>query len=105
TKIGPATVNPGGTATYTVTVTNNGPSDAQSVSLTDATPPGTTFNSANQTAGPAFTLSTPAANGSGTITANIATLAAGASATFQIVLNANSNITAAFTNTANVSTT
>src|SRR5207248_1037736 len=32
--------------TYTVTLTNNGPSDAQAVSLTDTVPAGTTFVSA-----------------------------------------------------------
>ena len=35
TKTGTATVTPGGALTYTVTVTNNGPSDAAGVLLTD----------------------------------------------------------------------
>jgi len=42
-KIGPATVNPGGSITYTVTVQNLGPSDATNVAVTDATPAGLTF--------------------------------------------------------------
>ena len=35
TKTGTATVTPGGALTYTVTVHNNGPSDATGVVLTD----------------------------------------------------------------------
>ncbi len=43
TKTGPATVTPGLNATFTITVTNNGPSDAAGVSVADATPAGLTF--------------------------------------------------------------
>src|SRR5262249_9004639 len=43
TKSGPATVTPGGMAVYTITVTNNGPSDADAVSVADPTPAGLTF--------------------------------------------------------------
>jgi uncharacterized repeat protein (TIGR01451 family) len=39
----PDPVNAGNQITYTVTVTNAGPSNATSVTLTDTTPPGTTF--------------------------------------------------------------
>lgn len=42
-KTGPATVNPGGTITYTVTVQNQGPSDAANVVVADTTPPGLAF--------------------------------------------------------------
>jgi len=42
-KTGPATVNPGGTITYMVTVQNQGPSDAANVVVADTTPPGLTF--------------------------------------------------------------
>ncbi|HJU39647.1 MAG TPA: DUF5979 domain-containing protein, partial [Tahibacter sp.] len=42
-KTGPASVNPGGTITYTVTVQNQGPSDATNVVLADSTPPGLAF--------------------------------------------------------------
>jgi uncharacterized repeat protein (TIGR01451 family) len=42
-KTGPATVNPSGTITYTVTVQNQGPSDAANVVVADTTPPGLTF--------------------------------------------------------------
>ena len=46
TKSGPPSVTPGNNAVYTITVTDNGPSDAQAVQLSDATPPGLTFVSA-----------------------------------------------------------
>ena len=46
TKSGPPSVIPGNDAVYTITVTNNGPSDAQAVQLVDATPTGLTFVSA-----------------------------------------------------------
>ena len=45
---GSATYTPGGTATYTVTVTNGGPSAASNVTVTDALPAGVTL-SANAT--------------------------------------------------------
>ncbi|MEA2162345.1 MAG: hypothetical protein QOK37_472 [Thermoanaerobaculia bacterium] len=43
TKSGPASSTAGSTLTYTITITNNGPSDAASVTVTDATPANTTF--------------------------------------------------------------
>ncbi|HEV3446703.1 MAG TPA: DUF4214 domain-containing protein, partial [Gemmataceae bacterium] len=74
TKTGPATVTAGTNITYTLSVTNNGPSDAQGVSLTDTLPPGTTFVSAS------------AGTGSGTSYADsIGTLAAGATDTITVV--------------------
>ncbi len=42
TATGPATATPGGTATYTITLTNNGPNDAQNVVLTNTLPAGAT---------------------------------------------------------------
>lgn len=47
TKTGPANILPGGTITYTITVTNNGPSDATNVIITDQLPTGVTFVSAS----------------------------------------------------------
>ena len=41
----------GGNITYTIIVTNNGPSDAQTVSFSDAVPANTTFVSATQNTG------------------------------------------------------
>jgi uncharacterized repeat protein (TIGR01451 family) len=92
TKSGtPDPVNAGENITYTINVANAGPSDAQSVSLTDATPANTTFVSITQTAGPTFSCTSPALGGTGTVTCSIATLAAGASASFTLVVNVNAN--------------
>jgi uncharacterized repeat protein (TIGR01451 family) len=82
----PDPVAAGGDLTYTLTVSNSGPAAAQSVSLSDAVPAGTTFVSATQTSGPAFTLTTPAPGGVGTFTATRSTLATGATAQFSMVV-------------------
>jgi uncharacterized repeat protein (TIGR01451 family) len=102
-KTGPTAVGAGANVTYTVTVTNAGPSDAASVSLSDTLPPGTTFVSESQTTGPTFACATPTPGATGTITCTIATLPAGASATFSIVVNVSSGTTGTITNTATVS--
>jgi uncharacterized repeat protein (TIGR01451 family) len=85
-KTGPASVTAGTNITYNVGVTNTGPSDAQAVSLSDALPPNTTFVSYTQNTGPAFSLTTPAAGGTGTVTSTVAALPSGSSATFTLVL-------------------
>ena len=87
TKNGPAAVDAGTDITYTVDVANNGPSDADNISLTDAVPANTTFVSATQNSGPTFTCITPPNGGTGTITCTIATLAPGAGAMFTFVLH------------------
>ena len=81
---GPA--NPGGTVAYTVTVANSGPSDAQTVALSDNLPANTTFVSAGQTSGPVFNLAVPTVGGTGAITATLGTMAAGATASFTVVV-------------------
>jgi len=43
TKTGPSSVRPGGTAIYTLTVSNAGPSEAVAVTVTDPAPAGLTF--------------------------------------------------------------
>ncbi|HEV7485033.1 MAG TPA: hypothetical protein VGQ65_05085 [Thermoanaerobaculia bacterium] len=90
TKTGPASSTAGSPLTYTITVTNNGPSDATAVSVTDPTPAGTSFVSnsgactttfpctlgtmtAGQTKTIVSTFSTPASF-SGTSLANTATV-------------------------------
>jgi uncharacterized repeat protein (TIGR01451 family) len=89
TKTGPASVTPATTATYTITVTNAGPSDAQGVSLTDTVTTGSTVQSMTEPTGPTFTCPSPTGN-SGTCT--IATLGAGQSATFQVTVLVNPNL-------------
>lgn len=76
----------GKTITYTITLANSGPSDAQTVVGSVTLPPYLTFISGGQTSGPTFTIANPQVGGNSTITASIATLPAGASASFNLVL-------------------
>ncbi|MCM2389723.1 DUF7507 domain-containing protein [Streptomyces albipurpureus] len=74
-KTGPATVGPGGTVTYTVTITNNGPGDSTGYTVTDAIPAGLS-NASTSTPGCGI--------GSGTLTCTANSLAAGASTTITL---------------------
>ncbi|HUE73169.1 MAG TPA: right-handed parallel beta-helix repeat-containing protein [Pirellulaceae bacterium] len=100
----PDPVVAGENLTYTIVVTNNGPSDAQSVTLTDLIPAGTTFVSFTEPSG--FTSTEPAVGGTGTVTSTTPTLAAGAVATFTLVVQANASLLdgSTISNTATVST-
>jgi large repetitive protein len=73
--ITPSSVQAGGTATWNVVVTNNGPSDAQTVSVTDSIPSGFTATGLSSTVGTCVL---------GTATCTIGTLAAGSSVTIQV---------------------
>jgi uncharacterized repeat protein (TIGR01451 family) len=91
TKSGPPSANTGQNVTYTVTVTNNGPSTATSVVVSDTTPTGLAFisnsgactsaypcNLGTLTAGQSMTISSTysiPANFSGTSTTNTASVA------------------------------
>src|SRR5205085_864194 len=73
---GSATYTAGNNISYTITVANTGPSDAQNMVLSDALPVGTSFVSLSLPN--SWTRTDSIAVGTnGTITANIATLAAG----------------------------
>ncbi len=74
TKTGPASAVPGTNLVYTVTVTNNGPSDAASVNIADPTPVGLTFvsNSGDCTTAYPCSLGTVAAGTTRTITSTYA---------------------------------
>src|SRR5215470_20177337 len=74
----PAPVTPGASVNYLVNVSNNGPDDAQSVSLNVTVPTNSTFVSETQNGGPAFACT----NGTGSTTCMIGTLPAFASALF-----------------------
>ncbi|GAF69899.1 unnamed protein product, partial [marine sediment metagenome] len=77
----PDPVNAGENITYTVTVTNNGPSDATGLVLTDTLPAGVTFGSATPTQG-------SCSETGGVVTCNLGSLAVGANAGVDIVVTA-----------------
>ncbi len=78
-----ASVSPGGQISWTIVVSNSGPSTATNVVLTDVLPANTTFVSFTAPAG--WTPSSPAVGSPGTVTASNPSLAPGASATFTLV--------------------
>ncbi len=97
----PDPVTVGSNLTYTITVSNAGPSAAAGVSLNDALPAGTTFVSLASAAG--WTCTTPAVGAGGTVTCTIANLASGAPAVFTLVVR--TTAAGALNNTATVATT
>ena len=79
-------VSPGGTITYTESITNNGPNAVNNAVLYQQTPPNTTFNSLTCPAG--WTAATPAAGATGSVTCTDgASFANGAVANFTYVVN------------------
>jgi uncharacterized repeat protein (TIGR01451 family) len=101
TKNAPATVVSGTQMTYTVSLTNNGPSDAANVVLTDTLPPNTIVISTNQTSGPTFNCSSNAT----AITCTRASFAAGSTATFDFVVQFNGAPGSAITNSVTATST
>ena len=91
----PDAVNAGGLLTYTVLVTNNGPSPATSVTLTDILPTAVAFDSGSATQG-------TVTESSGTVTASLGTLASGASATVTILTTVANSASGTITNSASV---
>lgn len=85
---------PGLTATYPVTVSNLGPSDAASVVVTDNVPSGLTFN-----AGASSSVCSEAA---GVVTCSVGTVPAGASVALALAFDVAASLTAAVDNTATV---
>jgi uncharacterized repeat protein (TIGR01451 family) len=83
----PPTTMAGATLTYNLGVGNEGPDAAQNVSLTDQLPAGVTFVSQSQTSGPAFTLN----SSGGQVSDTLASLPAGSSASFTIVVSVAAN--------------
>jgi uncharacterized repeat protein (TIGR01451 family) len=101
TKSSLPTAVAGGPITYTINVTNNGPSDAQTVVMNDALPPAVKFQSI---AAAGWSCTTPAVGSSGTVTCSRATLAASASSpiTIQGTLALSTPASTSISNTATV---
>src|SRR5207244_1484108 len=89
--------------TYGMTVTNNGVSAAQSVTLTDPLPFGTTFASLSPPAG--WSCTAPAVGSSGTVNCTTPTLASGASAGVMLIVHITAAPGGFVNNTASVSAT
>src|SRR6185369_4022488 len=85
---------PGTNTTYTITVTNNGPSSISGAAVSDVLPAGTTFVSA--TNGATYDA------GTNTVTFTTGTLATGGAANFQLTLAISSTLTGTLSNTATV---
>jgi uncharacterized repeat protein (TIGR01451 family) len=103
TKTAPASVPFESNLSYSITVTNNGPSPAENASLTDVLPAGTTFVSLAAPAG--WSCTTPAVGGTGTVQCGIDPLPAAAPATFTLVVHAVAPSPATINNTASVAST
>src|SRR5262249_41382227 len=88
----PDPVTAGQTLTYTIAVTNNGPSDATGVTVTDTLPPNVTFRSASPGRG----------HSSRTVTCAVGALSNGAMATITITVTVTPTTTGSITNSATV---
>jgi uncharacterized repeat protein (TIGR01451 family) len=102
TKSGPAFAEAGTAITYFVTITNNGPATAVDVSIGDHFPLNTSFVSVTQTSGPPFVCTAWALDFDGGVDCDAAALAAGASASFELVFFIHPTATGTITNTATV---
>ena len=85
----PSQVDPGGTGTYTITVTNNGPTAAENVTLSTGVPTSTTFVSFTAPSGWTAPRHRRVVNGN--LTGSVASLDQGESATMTFVVHVNDN--------------
>jgi uncharacterized repeat protein (TIGR01451 family) len=98
-----ATPNPvkvKGTLTYTVRVVDNGPDQADGVTVTDVIPSGSQFASITPNG---WSCTTPPAGQTGTVTCKRASLASGASSSFQLAVTVVQSAKSTVSNTATVS--
>lgn len=104
TKTGPSTLAAGSQVTYTLNVTNNGPSTATSVSVVDTLPTGVTFVSGTSLIG--STQAGSVASGSNnTANVTIPALAPNETAVVTILANVAATSTGSITNTVTVTAT
>ncbi len=101
TKTGTATVAQGGAVTYTITVTNLGPSNVTGASIADTVPAAITGVSWSCVS--AGTASCGTASGTGNAISLLANINAGAGNSVTITVNGTATTSGAFTNTATVS--
>ena len=94
-QFSPSTAVAGQALTYTMTVTNHGPSDATNVKVSDTLPVGVTFVEAHSSIGSVNCVD-------GVITANLGNLANGASATTVVTVTVLSKTVNSLTNTGTV---
>jgi len=95
----PNPVKSGKNVTFTITVHNYGPADANGVTVTDTLPAQTQFVSAETSQG---SCTTPAPGQTGTVVCNQGSLASGATSTVQIVVKVVATKKSTVTNTATV---
>ncbi len=88
---------PGQPLTYTITVTNNGPSDAQAVTMTDPVPTGLTVTSASATVGTCL-IGDP-------VTCDLGSLTPGTTVEITVEATTDSSIVGVVSNTVSVSST
>ena len=104
-KVGPLEVKSGNNVSYSITLINRGPDDAQNVELTDAVPTNMTFVAGTQTSGASFNCTHPSSGGTGTSVCTIATLPRNSTAAFTFIYQVDSGTATGTTieNTVNVS--
>jgi uncharacterized repeat protein (TIGR01451 family) len=100
----PDPVAPGSNLTYTLTVTNSGPSSAGNITVSDILPASETFVSFTAPLG--WTTTTPAVGANGTVNADIIVIPNGFVGTFTLVVHvdAATALGSTITNTATVNT-
>jgi uncharacterized repeat protein (TIGR01451 family) len=92
TKGAAATVLAGNNLTYTIAFTNNGLDSAQTVTVADALPGGTTFVSAGVTTGTGWSMAAPSVGGTGNVVFSKGTVANAETALFSIVVKVAANV-------------
>ncbi|HEX3067701.1 MAG TPA: DUF11 domain-containing protein, partial [Thermoanaerobaculia bacterium] len=102
TKTGPPAATAGGTISWTITASNNGPDTSSPAEFNDPLPAGTTFASIAQNTGPVFVCTNPGAGNNGNVNCSIGTFASGASAQFTLTANIDPSFTGTLSNTASI---